>query len=182
MNSRGNILRVWLPVALFGVLWADLIRQLSYTWESNEQYAYGWFVPILALALFWKRWLTRPSVVRDNGTRGPRDYGTTGQRDRKVRGPWSVVRSLLVCGQWSVVSGPLVVLLALCLLPIQVVYEINPDWPLPGWLMALVAVGLSLYAVFLTGGWPWARHFAFPICFILVAVAWPYRIEHGLTQ
>jgi exosortase/archaeosortase family protein len=29
---------------------------------------------------------------------------------------------------------------------------------------------------------PWVRHFAFPVCFILVAVSWPYRIEHGLTQ
>jgi len=154
VNSRGNILRVWLPVVLFGVLWADLVRQLSYTWESNEQYAYGWFVPILALALFWKRWLTRPRVHQPS---------TINHQPP----PWLIA---------------LVVMAALALLPIQVVYEINPDWPLPGWLMALVAVGLSLYAVFLTGGWPWARHFAFPVCFILVAVAWPYRIEHGLTQ
>jgi exosortase len=29
---------------------------------------------------------------------------------------------------------------------------------------------------------PWSLHFAFPICFILVAVVWPYRIEKGLTQ
>ena len=29
---------------------------------------------------------------------------------------------------------------------------------------------------------PWLRHFAFPVCFILLAVQWPYRIEHGLTQ
>jgi exosortase/archaeosortase family protein len=27
---------------------------------------------------------------------------------------------------------------------------------------------------------PWVRHFAFPICFILVAVNWPYRIENSL--
>jgi len=53
-------LKTWLPIAVFGILWLDLIRQLSYTWETNEQYAYGWFVPLLALGLFLKKWPTRP--------------------------------------------------------------------------------------------------------------------------
>mgnify|MGYP000444779434 CR=1 FL=1 len=35
----------------YSALWLDLIRQLSYTWSTNEQYAYGWFVPIFAAAL-----------------------------------------------------------------------------------------------------------------------------------
>ena len=73
-------------------------------------------------------------------------------------------------------------LLCLFLLPIRIVHDINPDWPLINWLLTLLVVALSLYAVFLTGGWPWIRHFAFPVCFILIAVRWPYRIEHGLTQ
>src|SRR5437879_12326411 len=50
---------IWLPIAFFSVLWIDLVRQLSFHWESSEQYAYGWFVPFLSLALFWKRWMTR---------------------------------------------------------------------------------------------------------------------------
>jgi exosortase len=63
-----------------------------------------------------------------------------------------------------------------------VIHEINQDWPLFTWPLTLGVVALSLYTVFLLGGWPWVRHFAFPICFILVAISWPYRIEHGLTQ
>jgi exosortase len=43
-------------------------------------------------------------------------------------------------------------------------------------------VGISFYAVFLVGGWTAMRYFAFPICFILVAVQWPYRIEHAMIQ
>ena len=78
--------------------------------------------------------------------------------------------------------GRLPVVLALSLLPIRVVHEINADWPLCAWLLALDVVALSLYAIFLAGGWPWVRHFLFPVSFILVAVIWPYRIEHGLTQ
>lgn len=73
-------------------------------------------------------------------------------------------------------------LLCLLLLPVRIVHDINPDWPLINWLLTLLVVSLSLYAVFLAGGWPWVRHFAFPVCFILIAVRWPYRIEHGLTQ
>jgi len=68
------------------------------------------------------------------------------------------------------------------LLPIRVIHEINPDWPLCSWLLTLIVVALSLHAIFLAGGWPWVRHFAFPVCLILVAVQWPWRIEHALTQ
>jgi len=76
----------------------------------------------------------------------------------------------------------LVALLLLLLLPLRVISEVNQDWPLINWMAATVVVGISLYAVFLAGGWIWVRHFAFPIIFILVAVRWPYRIEHNLTQ
>jgi hypothetical protein len=75
--------RQWWPVGLFSVLWLDLIRQLSYQWSNNEQYAYGWFVPFLALGLFWRRWLTRPVVSSP-----------------------SVPESLSPCVPQSAVSGP----------------------------------------------------------------------------
>jgi exosortase len=76
----------------------------------------------------------------------------------------------------------LIGIVVLCLLPIRVSHEINADWPLCNWLLTLSLVILSLYAVFLAGGWPWVQHFGFSISFILIAVRWPYRIEHGLTQ
>ncbi len=136
-------------MALFGVVWLDLIRQLSFQWSASEQYAYGWFVPVLGLGLFWRRWMSRPAP---------------GQAPDS---PWLLA---------------LAALLALALLPIRVVYEINADWPLPAWMAALAVVGLTLYGVCRMGGRAWVIHFAFPICFILVAVPWPYRIEHGLTQ
>ncbi len=148
-NPRRNALETVVPIALFGILWGDLIRQLSYQWETNEQYAYGWFVPLFALVLFWKRWGTRPPPQPVNPPR------------------WFAL---------------LVVLLAALLLPIRVVYEINPDWALLSWAAALPVVALSLYALFRAGGGTWMRYFAFPVFFMLTAVPWPYRIEHPLTQ
>ena len=147
--------RRWLPVALFSILWLDLILQLSYQWSNNEQYAYGWFVPLLALGLFWKRWSSRPEI---------REAG-------------SVVNNLS-----SVVLAVVVFTVALLLLPVRVIHEINQDWSLFSWPLALGVVVISLYAMFLIGGWPCVRHFAFPICFILVAVTWPYRVENSLIH
>src|SRR4029077_14188581 len=45
---------------VLATLWLILFRQLSNEWSINEQYNYGWFVPFLALFLFWLRWADRP--------------------------------------------------------------------------------------------------------------------------
>jgi exosortase len=145
----------WFPVALFSILWLDLIRQLSYQWSNNPQYAYGWFVPLLALGLFWKRWSSRSQINRGVSL---------------VNNPSSVILSVVVFA------------VALLLLPLRVIHDINQDWPLFSWPLALGVVVISLYAMFLAGGWPCLRHFAFPMCFILVAVNWPYRLESRLTH
>jgi exosortase len=49
-------------------------------------------------------------------------------------------------------------------------------------LFSLAVVGLTLYSIYLLGGSGWLRHFGFPVCFILVSVSWPYRLEKSLTQ
>lgn len=77
------------------------------------------------------------------------------------------------------------ILLAL-LLPLRVVEEANPDWRLLSWILALMVVSFSLIDMWRKGGRSWAAHFAFPICFLLVAVPWPVQFEnvvvHGLTR
>ena len=67
-------------------------------------------------------------------------------------------------------------------LPIRFVAEANPDWRLLSWGLAVVVVTISLAFVYLSGGRAWLRHFAFPICFFLVAVPWPVRIEQIVIQ
>ncbi len=157
----------FLSLAAFSVLWIDLIRQLSYQWSTNEQYAYGWFVPFLALGLILKKWPYRP----------------TPSHRSSVISDQSSVRSISAFSfQLSAFLPALCVLFALLLLPLRVIHEINQDWPLITWPLTIGVVAISLYAVFLIGGWRWVKYFGFPICFILVAVRWPYRIERSLTQ
>lgn len=75
-----------------------------------------------------------------------------------------------------------VALAVLFLLPLRVVYEINPDWPLLSWVYTSNVVAITLYVAWRAGGRSWALHFAFPVALILVAVVWPWKIEKGLTQ
>lgn len=44
-------------------LWFVCCRYLSAEWAFNEQYNYGWFVPVFTAYLFWQRWIDRPEPV-----------------------------------------------------------------------------------------------------------------------
>lgn len=157
---------LYLALTLFATLWLDLIRQLSYTWETDDQYAYGWFVPILALGLFLKKWPSRPPTPAQSANPG---FGNS-PRMRGFR------------FQVSFLIPFFVFLIALLLLPLRVIHEINADWPLITRLHLLLVIALSFHAVFLMGGWRTVKYFAFPICFIVIASRWPSRIEIPLTQ
>jgi exosortase len=67
-------------------------------------------------------------------------------------------------------------------LPIRFIAEANPDWRLLSWNFALLAVVETFLVVLLAGGTRWARHFAFPILFFLVAVPWPTLFEQLIIQ
>ncbi len=58
--------RLSLSVLGLAVLWGMLVYHLSVHWDLNPQYGYGWFVPILALYLFVRRWSTRPVPAAAN--------------------------------------------------------------------------------------------------------------------
>lgn len=74
------------------------------------------------------------------------------------------------------------IIFALGLLPLRLIQEANPDWRLVGWMIAGIVTILTLCAILFAGGWPWLRHFWFPVCFMLVAVPWPVPIENRLIQ
>lgn len=141
------------PVACAILLWGSLSWFLGAEWSLSEQYSYGWFVPLLAVALFALRWPDRPPA------RSPR---------------WSGARAFL--GNGLAIS-------ALLAIPFLRLVEVaNPDWRPLGWLHALIVCGLTLFAIFLAGGRPWLRHFAFPVLFFLVAVPWTRGFEDFVIQ
>ncbi len=145
--SRGGW---WLGGVLL-VGWLVLWNRLRVDWSVNDQYAYGWFVPPLALALGALRWKDRPA---------PEPPGRTG----------SLILAVAVAG-----------CLAL-LLPVRLAEEPNGDWRLLSWFHALSLTVLSLGAAGWCGGRPWARHFLFPVGFLLLALPWPSGPEQALVQ
>jgi len=50
----------WVGFAALAAAWWAVFDCLRIEWSINEQYAYGWAVPWLALYLFYERWKRRP--------------------------------------------------------------------------------------------------------------------------
>ena len=71
---------------------------------------------------------------------------------------------------------------ALLLFPLRFVAEANPDWRLLSWGMTSIGVTITLALLYMLGGRPWLKHFAFPILFVLVAVPWPMQFEQAVIQ
>ena len=61
----------WLLSTTPVLLWVYAVYRLGTLWHSNQNYGFGWFVPLLCLMLFWERWKCRPA--RD----APRPAGGT---------------------------------------------------------------------------------------------------------
>jgi exosortase len=79
-------------------------------------------------------------------------------------------------------SGVAAMGLSLLIFPTRLIAEATPEWAVVRWALTIEVVGLTLVAIYYTGGGAMMRHFAWPICFFLVAVAWPLRFETELTQ
>jgi exosortase len=71
-------------------------------------------------------------------------------------------------------------LLAALLPPALLFAEASPEWRLIGWFLAAITTGLTALLLLWRGGWPWLRHFAFPLFFILAAVPWPTSLEYKI--
>ena len=67
MSERTKVALILGTLVLY---WGQLWNQLRLEWSANAQYNYGWFVPVLAAGLFWRRWLERPAPAPRGAPRG----------------------------------------------------------------------------------------------------------------
>jgi len=194
-------LGAWLPLAVLGAYWLSLIHQLGAQWSIYEQYNYGWSVPFLCAYLVWRK-------VQDakGEAQGAKRKAQSARRFPWSRSPvvqWS--RSLFAV-PWS---GSLVVFLALLYAPTRWLHEANPVWRVTSLLWTLEIIGITFLVLHLLAEAnaqkplpaslfplpsppsslppprfrvPSAFSLAFPICFFLVAVPWPYPLETFLVQ
>ncbi|MFM8657843.1 MAG: exosortase/archaeosortase family protein, partial [Chthoniobacterales bacterium] len=71
---------------------------------------------------------------------------------------------------------------ALVLAVLQPVVISNADWRMVPAIAAASGAAFTLAVIFLAGGAPWLRHFAFPVLFFLVAVPWPRPQENAIMS
>jgi len=135
-----------------GYLWFRLIDNLRLEWLTNPQYSYGLVVPLLVIGLLLRRWQHAQGFIL-------------------VPAAENLWPNALFCG-----------LLALLYLPTRLIEEATPEWRPIQWLLAIEIVGLTLYAIYLSGGKGWLRQAAFPVAFFLVAVPWPSLVEAPIIQ
>lgn len=147
-------IRRWSGAAVLGALWGVLCWRLGAVWSVDEQYGYGWFVPLFAVVLGFLRWEDRPAP----GGNRPGNRG------------------------WPALAVGAAVLGLGLLAPLRLFEDANPDWRVLGWVHAGLLAGLTLGAFGAAGGWPWVRWMAFPVAFFFVGVPWIRSVEEGVIQ
>jgi exosortase len=65
---------------------------------------------------------------------------------------------------------------------VWLIQETTPDWSVVSWILAILTAASLALLVTRASGLSMARHFLFPICFILTAVPWPHRLEIAIVQ
>lgn len=143
----------WLAYMVFAGLWLNLINQLRVEWSINDQYGYGFAVPILALYLFIRQW------------------------NRAAPSPQTVDSPRLRARMLAVIS-----VFAALLLPLRLVQEANPDWRIVSWGMAAIVIAITLAMISHRAGFARARSVAFSVAFVFTAVPWPSQFEFAVIQ
>lgn len=134
--------------------WSLLLFQLSFTWETNEQYAHGYLVPFLCLFLLLKIY--------------PKDEEMESSKHR----------SYLQGKLWLILGLPLLI----AFLPIWFVRGANSDWRLINFALFGIVFLLTLVHWYDDGGWRRIKPLLFPLLFFLVAIPWPLKRDLELTQ
>src|SRR2546423_374087 len=171
-------------VAFFVLLWIGLWSQLSGEWSVNDQYSYGWFVPFFAVVLFWIRFEDAPEAPKLGA--GSLELGQRKTENRSQRSEVGAQTNnkqrITNNAAARTFAIAIVVAAVLLLFPIRLFEIGNPDWRPLGWLHAICIVTITLVFLWLVGGKPWLRHFAFPVAFTLIAVPWVTPTEEPIVQ
>ena len=137
-----------------------------------------WLLPLLVLGLTW--WATIRILWTDWRIDPQYSYGVlvpllvVGLLLKR----WEVRPEQSSLDEWGCRTVGALCCLAGLLLALTIPMSVaNPDWRPLGIIAAFTAVIISLSVVAWAGGTAWLRHFAFPICFFLIAVPWTRNVE-----
>jgi exosortase len=146
----------WAFTVLEGVLWMWSILVCVPYWLANEDYAYGWFVPVGMFLFLWMRL-------------GSQDRQFWVECGREARGTWTL-------------SPWLIAIPGLMLFPLEVYREEYHQSGIVLWGINLAKVAFSMAGAWWLGGRRLLMVTLFPLLFFLTAVPWPARLAHPVQQ
>lgn len=146
----------WAFTFLEAVLWVWSILICVPYWLRDENYAYGWFVPVGMFLFLWMRLGSQPRSFWE-------DCGREGRTTVRVN-PW------------------LIAIPGLALFPLEVYREEYQQSGIVLWAINLAKVGFSMAGAWWLGGRQLLMLTLFPLLFFLTAVPWPAKIAHPLQQ
>jgi exosortase len=151
------------------------------TWPGEKKSAWPLIIAIVCFGLLWLETINHLKGEWSFNPQYAYGWGVPFLALYLFWRRWSTRPVPVPAGQrlWPVA---LVIFCALIFFPIRFLSEANPDWRLLSWAFSVVAVLITTSCIFLAGGKPWLRHFAFPIVFFLVAVPWPTHLEQFVVQ
>jgi exosortase len=153
--SNGTFLELMLLPGALLLLWLQLFWSLVPTWRHGEYYAYGWFVPPLAIAFAWRRW----QIARD------REAGRES-----------------VGGGVSTTVGVSLLMVAVLVIPLRMINVSDPEWRPPLLLHAALVVGVTHWVLWRVRGASFSWSLLPVSIFALIAVPPPWQIEQGLVR
>ena len=154
-NGTATLPRTALGAISLLAPWLLLLFQLSITWETNEQYAHGYLVPILCLYMLVKADISKVAPASVTSSASP------------------------FAGKTFMVLGiPLMLFFVL----LWLVRGANSDWRLLNLALFAVVLVFTLTQWYDRGGWPRIKPMLFPLLFFVVAIPWPLATDLQLTQ
>ncbi|HSH93696.1 MAG TPA: exosortase/archaeosortase family protein [Roseimicrobium sp.] len=142
---------LWIVALLAGWIWTWI--HLSNEWSTNEQYEFGFIVPLLTGYLAWERMMKLPAEL---------SQPSSGSRKSA---PGLVAMGAAFAGLFL---G-------------ELLREQDPTWRLCGWLLAFSMTLLTMTGLWNWRGPGMVRWLAFPLAFHLLILPWPSLYELKLT-
>lgn len=141
-------------LSLILLLWLQLFAALVPTWRDGDYYAYGWFVPLLAAGLAWRRWkLLAPAPAHADPP----------------------PRAGFLALTWILLAAALVI-------PLRLVAAADPGWRPPLLLHVLIVCALTHWFLLRAYGRKISLGMLPVTIFALSCVPYPWQIEQKLVQ
>jgi exosortase len=150
------------------LLWLQLFWVLVPTWRNGEYYSYGWFVPVLAVGLAWRRWQLLVPSASQGAALEQQDLAVVGMPGNETR-----------LAGWVAAFG---VIAVVCMIPLQLIAVGDPGWRPPILLQAFLTVVLTHLLIWQGVSGRVSLGLLPVTIFALSAVPYPWQIEQQIIR